>query len=83
MGREYYLRATKKVSEQKPLCISIDFEDIYNDYLLRLNLDKNYIVREEALFKSYKVIRKILSKYFKNNNLTFLQLVSLQKKFQI
>ena len=56
---------------KKPLCISIDFEDIYNDYLLRLNLDKNYIVREEALFKSYKVIRKILSKYFKNNNLTF------------
>ena len=56
---------------KKPLCISIDFEDIYNDYLLRLNLDKNYIVREEALFKSYKVIRKILFKYFKNNNLTF------------
>lgn len=56
---------------KKPLCISIDFEDIYNDYLLRLDLDKNYIIREEALHKSYLVIKKIISKYFSNTKITF------------
>ena len=50
--------------EKKPLLISIDFEDIYNDYLFRLNLSESYIVRENLLYEAYCVIKKILNKYF-------------------
>ena len=57
--------------EKKPLFISIDFEDIYNDYLFRLNLSENYIVRENFLYESYCVIKNILNKYYEINNLTY------------
>lgn len=57
--------------EKKPLLISIDFEDIYNDYLFRLNLSESYIVRENLLYEAYCVIKKILNKYFEIHNLTF------------
>ena len=33
--------------EKKPLYISIDFEDIYNDYLKRLFGQTDYIVKEK------------------------------------
>ena len=57
--------------EKKPLLISIDFEDIYNDYLFRLNLNEDYIIREKFLFDSYQVIKKVFEKFFKKQNLTF------------
>ena len=57
--------------EKKPLYISIDFEDIYNDYLKRLFGQTDYIVKEKFLYESYLIIKKIINNNFKENNLTF------------
>tara|TARA_B100001057_G_scaffold352971_1_gene354723 strand:+ start:3063 stop:3920 length:858 start_codon:yes stop_codon:yes gene_type:complete len=58
-------------TEKKPLYISIDFEDIYNDYLKRLFGQTNYIVKEKFLHDSYIIIKNIINNNFKEKNLTF------------
>jgi len=59
------------IIKKKPLYISIDFEDIYNDYLKRLFGQTDYIVREKFLYESYIVIKNIINNNFKEKNLTF------------
>ena len=59
------------IIKKKPLYISIDFEDIYNDYLKRLFRQTDYIVREKFLYESYIIIKNIINNNFKEKNLTF------------
>ena len=57
--------------QKKPFFISIDFEDIYNDYLKRLFGQTDYIVKEKFLYESYLIIKSIINNCFKEKNLTF------------
>tara|TARA_Y100000768_G_scaffold387301_1_gene378177 strand:- start:1505 stop:2377 length:873 start_codon:yes stop_codon:yes gene_type:complete len=57
--------------EKKPLYISIDFEDIYNDYLKRLDHGHNYKVNEILMAKSYETIKNVVNKNFQSTQLTF------------
>lgn len=59
------------IIEKKPLYISIDFEDIYNDYLKRLFGQTEYAVKEKFLYDSYIIIKNIIKDNFKEKNLTF------------